>query len=316
MLKTAGSVLDLIGGTPLVRLARLEPPGSAQVWAKVESVNPSGSIKDRVALALVREAEGKGLLRPGGVIVESSAGNMGVSLAMVAAARGYKLHLFLPEGVPLERRRLAARYGAEVHLTPSHAGMSGANVAAHRLLERNPAFVRLDQFTSEATVRAHEEGTGREILETLGSGVDAFVAGVGSGGTLMGVGQALRRVNPALLLAAVEPTTSPLLSEGRTGEHGILGIGADFVPAILDRGMISEVATVSTQEAADIALRLAKEAGLLVGVSSGANVAAALRIAQRLGQGRRVVTVLPDTGERYPHLTREISLSLQSITSR
>ncbi|MBI2172275.1 MAG: cysteine synthase family protein [Chloroflexi bacterium] len=315
-MKAVGSVLDLIGETPLVRLVRLEPPGSAQVWAKVEGLNPSGSIKDRVALALVREAEGKGLLGPGGVIVESSAGNMGVSLAMVAAARGYKPHLFLPEGVPLERRRLAARYGAELHLTPSNTGMTGANVAANRLLERNPEFVRLDQFASEATVKAHREGTGREILEATQGGVDAFVAGVGSGGTLIGVGQALRRVNPALLLVAVEPTTSPLLSEGRAGEHGILGIGADFVPSILDRGMISEVAMVSTQEAVDMALRLAKEAGLMVGVSSGANVAAALRIAQRLGQGRRVVTVLPDTGERYPHLAREISLSLQSVSGR
>ncbi|MBI4203329.1 MAG: cysteine synthase family protein [Chloroflexi bacterium] len=286
----------------MVRLAKLEGAGSAQVWAKVEGLNPSGSVKDRVALALVRDAEERGLLQEGGVIVEPSAGNMGVSLAMVAAARGYAMHLFMPEGVPMERRRLAGRYGAEVHLTPSNMGMVGANVAAKRVLDRNPGYVRLDQFISPLTVKAHQEGTGQEILEATGGRVDAFVAGVGSGGTLMGVGLALRAANPGVLLAAVEPATSPLLSEGKFGDHGIPGIGPDFVPTILDRSIIGEVATVAAQEAVAMAVRLAREAGLLVGVSSGANVAAALRIAQRLGEGKVVVTVLPDTGERYPHL--------------
>ncbi len=302
MRKLTSSVLDIIGDTPLVRLGSLELPRSGQVWAKVESLNPSGSVKDRVALALVREAEERGALSQGSAIVEASAGNMGVSLAMVAGALGYKLHVFMPEGVALERRRLVVRYGAEVHLTPSNMGMAGATMAAKRLMGRNASDVGLDQFTNAAAVRAHREGTGAEIWEAAQGKVDAFVAGVGTGATLMGVGQALRAGNPAVLLVAVEPSTSPLLSEGRAGDHGIAGIGADFVPPLLDRSLVSEVATVSTQEASDMAVRLAREAGLLVGVSSGANVAAALRIAQRLGPGARVVTVLPDTGERYPYL--------------
>ena len=302
MNKQTTSVLDLIGGTPLVRLARLEPPGSGEVWAKVEGLNPSGSIKDRVALALAREAQEQGRLSLGGSIVEASAGNMGVSLAMVASALKCTLHLFMPEGLALERRRLVLRYGAEVHLTPSSLGMAGAGMAAKRMLDRNPGYVQLDQFTSAATLKAHREGTGREILETMQGDVSAFVAGVGTGGTLMGVGQALRAAGSRALLVAVEPSTSPLLSQGHAGEHGIAGIGADFVPPLLDRGLVSEVVTVSTHEAEGMAVRLAREAGLLVGISSGANVAAAIAVAQRLGPQSRVVTVLPDTGERYPYL--------------
>ncbi|MBI4312194.1 MAG: cysteine synthase family protein, partial [Chloroflexi bacterium] len=247
-----------------------------------------------------------GLLKEGGMLVEPSAGNMGVSLAMVAAAKGYKLHVFMPEGVPLERRRLVARYGAEMHLTPSHMGMAGATGAAKRMLDRNGGSVRLDQFTSQAAVQAHYDGTGAEILAALDGAVDAFVAGVGTGATLVGAGGALRRATPSVSLIAVEPSTSPLLSEGKAGEHGIPGIGADFVPPLLDRAMVSEVATVSTEDAIATAIRIARETGLLVGISSGANVAAALRIAQRLGSGKRVVTVLPDTGERYPHLAAEL----------
>lgn len=298
------SILGLIGNTPLVRLRALEPPGSAQLLAKLENVNPGGSMKDRAALAMVEDAEARGVLKPGMVLIESTGGNMGVALAVVGAAKGYKVSIVMPEGVPLERRRLVARFGATVHLTPADMGVDGSNQTARRMLDSNKEMLMLDQFNNPANARAHEDGTGREILEATQSRVDAFVAGVGTGGTLMGVGRALKAANDSVLVVAVEPDTSPLLSEGRAGDHGIVGIGADFVPSILDRDLIDEVVTVTTQEAIDTTLRLSREMGLLVGISSGANVAAALQVAQRLGEGKVVVTVLPDTGERYPNLTQ------------
>ena len=298
-----GSLLQLIGNTPLLRLNTMEMEGSAELYAKLESGNPGGSIKDRVALAMVEEAEDAGLLTPGSTIVEVSGGNMGVSLAMVAAAKGYRSAIVMPENAPRERRRLIARFGASLHLTPSDLGMTGAKRAAQRMTKQNKGYVLLDQFASPANPRAHYLGTGREILDALGGrGVDAFVAGVGTGGTITGVGQALKEKDPSVLLIAVEPTTSPLLSEGRFGEHGIVGLGADFVPEILDRELIDEVVTVSTQDALDTTQELARKVGTLVGISSGANVFAAMKTAQRLGQGKVVVTVLPDTGERYSSL--------------
>jgi cysteine synthase A len=300
--RALNSVLDLIGNTPLVRLEALEAAGSARVLAKLESANPSGSVKDRVALAMVEDAEARGALVPGSTIVEPSAGNMGAALAMVAAAKGYRFDVVMPEGVPLERRRLVSRYGASVHLTPSALGMDGANVAVRRMVEQDRTLVRLDQFTSAANPRAHREGTGREILEATQGNVDAFVAAVGSGGTVTGVGAALKGANASVLVVAVEPATSPLLSQGWAGDHEIPGIGADFVPPILDRDIIDEVMTVTSQEATETTLRLGREMGLLVGLSSGANVFVALKLAERLGPGKSVVTVLPDTGERYPYL--------------
>lgn len=296
-------VLDLIGNTPLTRIAKLESPGSAQVLVKQENLNPSGSVKDRVALSMVREAEERGILKPQGIIVEPSAGNMGVSLSMVAAVKNYSLHVVMPESVPIERQRLVTRYGATIHLTPSHMGMKGAIDAARRMLEANPEYVRLNQFTESANVDAHRQGTGPEILNTVGSTIDGFVSAVGTGGTLIGVSEVLKSANPLTLCVAVEPDTSPILSEGRAGDHGIFGIGADFVPPLLDRGLIDEIVTVSTKQAIDMSSRLAREEGLLVGFSSGANVHIALRLAERLGQNKTVVTVLPDTGERYSYLT-------------
>lgn len=298
------SVLSLIGNTPLVRLGALEPPRSAQLLAKLENLNPGGSVKDRAALAMVEDAEVRGVLKPGMVLIESTGGNMGVALAVVGAAKGYKVSIVMPEGVPLERRRLVARFGATVHLTPADMGVDGSNQAARRMLDSNKDMLMLDQFNNPANARSHQDGTGREILDATQGRVDAFVAGVGTGGTLMGVGRALKAANDSVLVVAVEPDTSPLLSEGRVGDHGIVGIGADFVPSILDRDLIDEVVTVTTQEAIDTTLRLSREMGLLVGISSGANVAAALRVMQRLGEGKVVVTVLPDTGERYPNLTQ------------
>ncbi len=298
-----GSLLQLIGNTPLLRLNAMETEGSAELYAKLENVNPGGSIKDRVALAMVEEAEDAGLLTPGSTIVEVSGGNMGVSLAMVAAAKGYRSAIVMPENAPQERRRLIARFGASLHLTPSDLGMNGAKSAAQRMAKQNKGYVLLDQFASPANPKAHYLGTGREILDTLGGrGVDAFAAGVGTGGTITGVGQALKERDPSVLLIAVEPATSPLLSEGRFGEHGIVGLGADFVPEILDRELIDEVVTVTTQDALDTTQEMARTVGILVGISSGANVFAAMKTAQRLGKGKVVVTVLPDTGERYSSL--------------
>ncbi len=302
MFRFASSVLELIGNTPLVRLHALETPGSAQVLAKLESLNPGGSTKDRAALAMIEDAEAQGRLWPGMTIVEPTGGNMGISLALVGAAKGYRVAITMPESVPLERQRLVTRFGAAVHLTPAHMGMEGALQAARRLMGRDKGLVMLDQFSNPANARAHRDGTGREILEATSGRVDAFVAGVGTGGTITGVGEALKAVRPSALVVAVEPDTSPLLSQGHAGDHGIVGIGADFVPPLLNRSIIDEIATVTTQEAIDTTKRLAQEMGLLVGISSGANVLAALRVAQRLGEGMVVVTVLPDTGERYPML--------------
>jgi cysteine synthase A len=296
------SVLALIGNTPLVRLRALEPPGSAQLLAKLENLNPGGSMKDRAALAMVEEAEARGVLKPGMVLIEPTGGNMGVALALVGAAKGYGVSIVMPEGVPLERRRLVARFGATVHLTTADMGVDGSYLAARRMLDTNKDMLMLDQFNNPSNVKAHREGTGREILDATQGKVDAFVAGVGTGGTVTGVGGALKAANDSVLVVAVEPDTSPLLSEGRAGDHRIIGIGADFVPPILDEDVIDEVVTVTTQEATDTTLRLSREMGLLVGISSGANVAAALQVAQRLGEGKVVVTVLPDTGERYPNL--------------
>ncbi|MEE8442254.1 MAG: cysteine synthase A [Dehalococcoidia bacterium] len=291
-----------MGNTPLVRLRGLETPGSARVFAKLENLNPGGSVKDRVALAMIEDAEERGVLKPGAIIVQPTGGNMGVSLALVAAVKGYRLAVVTPESVPVERRRLVTRYGATVHLTPSHLGMEGANQATQRMLESDSDSVTLDHFSNPANPRAHREGTGREILEATGGEVHAFVAGVGTGGTLTGVGEVLKDANPSVLLVAVEPATSPLLSEGWAGDHEIVGLGADFVPSILNRDIIDEVVTATTQQAVGMTIRLAHEIGLLVGISSGANVFAALQVASRLGEGKVVVTVLPDTGERYPGL--------------
>jgi cysteine synthase A len=295
----ARDTLEMVGNTPLVELRRLTPEGSARLLGKVEGLNPSGSVKDRIALAMVRDAEEKGLLQPGYTIVEATSGNTGPALAMVASARGYRLIIVMPESAPPERRRLLMRYGVEVQLTPSYLGMDGACRRAKELAEEGQTVVFLDQFRNPATVRIHRETTAREIWEATGGRVDAFVAGVGTGGTITGVGEVLKERNPSVHIAAVEPAGSPLLSQGRAGRHGIPGIGPDFIPPLLNRGIIDEVLTVTDEEANQMSLRLAREEGILAGVSSGANVVAALRVAQRLGEGKTVVTVLPDTGERY-----------------
>mgnify|MGYP002823779729 CR=1 FL=1 len=296
------SILDLIGNTPLVPLARLTEAGSATILGKLESRNPTGSIKDRIALAMVLDAEESGRLAPGHTLVESTSGNTGIALALVAAVRGYRLIIAMPEGIPADRKRLLTRFGAELHLTPPLEGMAGATRAVQRLVQQNPGYVSLRQFDNPANPAVHGQTTAQEILRDTGGRVDAFVAGVGTGGTITGVGEALKETNSSVLVVAVEPASSPLLSAGVSGDHGIPGLGPDFVPTILNRDVIDEVISVSDEEAYQTTAWMAREEGLLVGISSGANVFASLQIAKRLGPGKVVVTVLPDGGERYGHV--------------
>lgn len=293
------SVLDLVGGTPLIRLNRLPSPGSAEVLVKLEARNPGGSVKDRIALAMVEEAERSGRLKPGGTIVEPTSGNTGIGLAIVAAVKGYRLIITMPENMSVERQRLLAHLGAELVLTPAVEGMSGAVFAAQQLVKAHPEYFMPDQFRNPANPWVHKRTTAREILEATGGRVDAFVAGVGTGGTVTGVGELLKETVPSVLIVAVEPARSQVLRGERARPHGIQGMGAGFVPGILNLDVLDEIIPVEDEDAFRTASRLAKEEGLLVGISSGANVFAALSIAQRLGDGKRVVTVLPDTGERY-----------------
>ena len=295
----ADNALDLIGRTPMVRLRRIAPAGGAEVLAKMEMLNPAGSVKDRIALAMIEEAERAGKLRPGDTIVEPTSGNTGIGLAMVAAVKGYTLILTMPEDMSVERRKLLARYGVRFVLTPAIEGMSGAVYAAQEIVEKTPNCFMPQQFENPANPEVHRLTTAVEILDVTEGRVDVFVAGVGTGGTISGVGRVLKDRIPDVLIVAVEPTRSPVLQGGRAGMHAIQGIGASFVPGVFDRAVVDEIIGVSDEDSIEMMKRLAREEGLLVGVSSGANVFAALKVAARLGSGKRVVTILPDTGERY-----------------
>ncbi len=291
-------MLDLIGATPMVRLQRVTPVGAAEIVAKLESLNPGGSVKDRIAHAMVEDAECSGALSAGDTIVEPTSGNTGVGLALVAAVKGYRLILTMPEDMSHERRRLLERFGAEVILTPAIEGMTGAVFAAEEMA-REPGHFMPQQFVNPSNPEVHRRTTAGEIWAALDGELDAFVTGVGTGGTITGVGECLRERKPELAIVAVEPQRSPVLQGGRFAVHAIQGIGASFVPGVLNQEIYDEVIGVSDDAARSMTARLAREEGILAGISSGANVHAAIEIAQRLGEGRRVVTTICDTGERY-----------------
>lgn len=292
-------ITELIGKTPLVRLNRLSKEGSATIYGKVEFFNPGGSVKDRICLNMINEAERQGKLKPGGTIVEPTSGNTGIGLALVAAVRGYKLILVMPESMSMERASLLSSYGAQLVLTPAWEGMKGSIKEAESILAQNPSYFMPDQFSNPANPAMHKMTTAVEIWDALEGKIDAFVAAVGTGGTITGCGEFLKEKNPQVKVIAVEPATSPVLSGGDPGPHKIQGIGAGFVPKVLNRKILDRVVTVTDDEAYQTAKQLSKKEGLLVGISAGANVFAAQKIADELGSGKNVVTILCDTGERY-----------------
>ncbi len=302
MMRIATNVLELIGNTPLIRLSRISD--QVEVLGKLESANPGGSVKDRIAASMVEAAESAGKLNPGDTIVEPTSGNTGIGLAMVAAVKGYYLKLTMPDDMSIERRTLLSLYGAEIVLTPAIEGMSGAVYAAEEMVRKFGYFMP-QQFLNQANPDIHRVTTAEEIIEATGGKIDAFVAGVGTGGTITGVGEVLKSRLARVLVVAVEPERAPVLSGGRPSPHAIQGIGAGFMPGVLNREIIDEVVTVSDDDAIAMTRRLTKEEGLLVGISAGANVSASLEVASSLGPNDKIVTMLPDTGERYLSMLQE-----------
>ncbi|QCT00796.1 cysteine synthase A [Paenibacillus algicola] len=302
MAKVVNNVTELIGGTPLVRLNRLVEEGSAEIYLKLEYQNPGSSVKDRIAVSIVEEAEKEGKLKAGDTIVEATSGNTGIGIAMVAAAKGYRAVIVMPETMSLERRNLLRAYGAELVLTPGSEGMNGAVKKAEELVRSNPSYFMAEQFRNQANVKIHRETTGPEIVEAIqsvGGSLDAFVAGIGTGGTISGAGEVLKNAFPDVKIYAVEPAASPILAGGQPGPHKIQGIGANFIPEILNRDIYDEIIHVENDDAFETARRVAKEEGVLAGISSGAAVHAALKVAKQLGEGKRVVVIIPSNGERY-----------------
>lgn len=290
------SELDRIGNTPLVKIST--PQGSADLWGKLESANPGGSVKDRIAKAMIEQAENDGLIKPGDVIVEPTSGNTGIGISLVGTIKGYQVVLTMPDTMSMERRRLLGAFGAELILTPGAKGMRGAIEKAEEIAAERKAFMP-QQFCNPANPKVHMETTGPEILRDLDNQVDALVAGVGTGGTITGAGQAIKNQNPDVLIVAVEPADSAVLSGGEPGPHKIQGIGAGFVPDVLNTAIYSRIITVSNEDAMQTARGLARDEGIFVGISAGANVFAARQVAAQLSQGQNVVTILCDTGERY-----------------
>jgi cysteine synthase A len=293
------TVLSLIGGTPLARVRSMAASGSADILAKLEGYNPGGSVKDRIALNMIETAERQGKLAPGGTIIEPTSGNTGIGLALVAAVKGYRLILTMSETMSLERRQLLRAYGAELILTPGERGMMGAVERAEEIYARSPGFFMPLQFENEANPEVHRRTTAQEILNDLGGAPDALVAGVGTGGTITGTGERLREVKPDIWITAVEPAGSPILSGGDPGRHRIAGIGAGFFPGVLNTKIYNEVVPVTDDDAEETSRHLALREGILAGISSGAAMWAALRVAARLGRDRTVVVIFPDRGERY-----------------
>ena len=298
MARIANDITGLIGQTPIVKLNRLTGPEDAEVYLKLEYFNPGSSVKDRIALSMIEAAEKSGDLKEGDVIIEPTSGNTGIGLAMIAAAKGYKAVLVMPDTMSMERRNLLRAYGAELILTPGAEGMNGAIKMAEKQAAKNNWFMP-QQFNNEANPEIHRLTTGPEIVEAMGSQLDAFVSGIGTGGTITGAGQVLKENYPEIHIAAVEPADSPVLSGGKPGPHKIQGIGAGFVPNILNTEIYDEVIQVSNEQSYETARKVAREEGILGGVSSGAAVYAALQLAKRLGKGKKVLAILPSNGERY-----------------
>lgn len=297
--RVASDITELIGHTPMVRLNRIADKNSSDIIAKIEFFNPGGSVKDRICLSMIEDAEKKGLLKKGSTIVEPTSGNTGIGLAMISAVKGYKCILTMPETMSLERIYILRSYGAEVVLTAGIEGMKGAIKKAEEILKKTPNSYMPQQFSNSANPDVHRKTTAKEILDAVQGKIDAFVAGVGTGGTITGVGQVLKKHNPKIKVFAVEPEASAVLSGKSAGPHKIQGIGAGFVPEVLDRKVIDQIITVADMDAFNTAHRLSKEEGLFVGISSGAACWAALQVAKELGKDKTVVTVFPDTGERY-----------------
>jgi cysteine synthase A len=295
----ADNILELIGSTPLVKLNRIVDDSMSDIYAKLESFNPGGSIKDRICLSMIEDAEKRGVLKPGSTIIEPTSGNTGIGLAMVAAVKGFKLILTMPDTMSLERVYILESYGAKVFLTPGVDGMIGAVKKAEELVKQTPDSFMPHQFENPANPEIHRKTTAQEILKSMDGRLDALVAGVGTGGTITGVGEALKSSNPNIKIVAVEPADSAVISGGKAGPHNIQGIGAGFIPKVLKVDIIDRVITVTDDDAYSLSKRLAREEGLFVGISAGAAAFAALTIAQEMGEGKTVVVILPDTGERY-----------------
>lgn len=299
MSKIANSVAELVGQTPIVKLNRLVDENSADVYVKLEYMNPGSSVKDRIALAMIEAAEASGELKPGSTLIEPTSGNTGIGLAMIAAAKGYKAILVMPETMSIERRNLLRAYGADLVLTPGPEGMGGAIRKAEELAKEHGYFVP-QQFKNEANPEVHRQTTGKEIVAQFGNEqLDAFISGVGTGGTITGTGEVLREAYPNIKIVAVEPADSQVLAGGKPGPHKIQGIGAGFVPDILNTHIYDEIIPVQNEAAFEYARRAAKEEGILGGISSGAAISAALQVAKQLGKGKKVLAILPSNGERY-----------------
>lgn len=302
MARLVENITQLIGNTPLVRLNRVVPEGSAEIYVKLEFQNPGASVKDRIAISMIETAEKEGNLKPGATIIEPTSGNTGIGLAMVAAAKGYKAILVMPDTMSMERRNLLRAYGADLVLTPGAEGMKGAISRAEELLAENPHYSMPQQFKNQANVDIHRRTTGPEIVEAIQAHdgkLDAFIAGVGTGGTITGTGEVLKKHFPGIRVYAVEPTASPVLSGGKPGPHKIQGIGAGFVPDILNTEVYDQIIQVDNEDAFATSRQVAKQEGILGGISSGAAIHAALQVAKELGEGKRVVAVVPSNGERY-----------------
>lgn len=298
-MQSSTDVLNLVGNTPLVKLKHIAKPEDAEIWAKLEGSNPGGSVKDRIALSMIETAERDGKLKPGGTIVEPTSGNTGIGLAFISAVKGYRLILTMPETMSLERRQIFQAFGAKPVLTPGSKGMMGSVEEAELILRKNPDYFMPMQFENPANPEIHRKTTAIEILHDLGDGIDGFVAGVGTGGTITGTGEILKSRNPDIWIAAVEPAGSPILSGGDPGVHKIAGIGAGFFPGVLNTKIFDEVIQVTDEDAMSMTRRIAKEEGILAGISSGAAAWAAIKVAKKLGQGKKVVVVFPDRGDRY-----------------